>query len=237
MATLLIVEDDVPIATLVSDHLRRAGHDVHIGATGPDALRWLGDNRPALVVLDIMLPGLSGHDVCKAIRQGSSPQPLVLMLTARSSEADVLLGYELGADDYVRKPFGILELCARVEALLRLARRQQVPGEPPAEPVQLGSLRISPAERQVHVEGTHVALTPMEFDLLHALALQPTVVFTRQQLLERVWGYQYSGYQRTVDTHINRLRRKLAGGGFDETALKSVHGVGYTLSPTEVPEQ
>ncbi len=227
VAQVLVVEDDVPIAMLVADHLRRAGHEVTVAHDGQEGLDRAQALRPDLVVLDLMLPRLSGHEVCRAIRREAATQPVVLMLTARVGEEDSILGFECGADDYVRKPFSVRELGARIEALLRLARggRSVTPGM-----LEFGRLRVDPDGRRALIDGTPLRLTPMEFDLLLHFARHPNVVVTREQLLAEVWGYSHAGYLRTVDSHVTRVRRKLAEAGGDDL-IATVHGVGYVLRP------
>lgn len=230
MANILIVEDDMSIANLLLDHLERAGHQPRMVSDGDEALTSFSEDGADLIILDIMLPGRSGFSLCESVRKSSSPQPLILMLTARVAEADLLLGFELGADDYIRKPFGLRELLVRIEALLRLVHRasQERLDE---EPIRLGSILLDPRKRKVEVNGEPVSMTPMEFDLLCYLARRPGQVIDREQLLSDVWGYDHSGYLRTVDTHINRLRRKLEPHHISPRLFRTVHGVGYALEP------
>ncbi len=227
MARLLIVEDDPAIALLLRDHLARAGHEVTLSHDGVDALARVDGQLPDLVVLDVMLPGRSGLEVCAAIRRRPPPQPVVLMLTARQSEEDAVAGFEAGADDYVRKPFGVTELVRRVEALLVLGRRQQ---RAAAEPrIAIGALVIDLGARVVSVSGKMVHLTPKELDLLAHLAQRPRVVIDRETLLSDVWGYQHAGYARTVDSHVTRIRKKLAAAGLPGELITTIHGSGYRL--------
>ncbi len=215
--TVLVVEDEAPIATAVAARLRSEGFRVEIAHTGPDGVEACQRLRPALVVLDLMLPGLDGLEVLRRI-QDERPVP-VLMLTARDSETDLLVGLGLGADDYVTKPFSPRELVARVHAILRRIERAQAP---PGTPVRVGDVELDPTARRAHRGGNPVHLTPTEFDLLHFLAVRPAVVFTREQLLAEVWGWPNGSGTRTVDSHVQALRRKLGAG-----VVRTVHGVGY----------
>ncbi len=228
--TILVVEDEITIAEAVATRLRSEGFVVHLAADGPEGVRACHDLAPDLVVLDLMLPGLDGLDVCRAIQQ-ERPVP-VLMLTARDSESDLLEGLATGADDYLTKPFSARELVARVRALLRTVERAATgPGasgspEPstasPAEPIVLGPARLDPVTREVSTPEGTVHLTPTEFDLAVHLAGDPRRVFTREELLETVWGYPAGGGTRTVDSHVRALRRKLGND-----VVRTVHGVGY----------
>lgn len=226
MARVLIVEDDVPLAELLRDQLSHAGHAVSVAETGPEGLRAALASPPDLIVLDLMLPDSSGFEVCRKLRETKTlPQPVVLILTARTNEEDVVLGYDVGADDFVRKPFSIRELNARVSALLRLRDRPS----PSAAEQRFGKLVFIPSERRARVETSELDLTPLEFDLLYYLAERARQVVTRDELLSKVWGYSHHGYARTVDTHVTRLRRKLSAAGLDASALRTVHGVGYAF--------
>jgi two-component system response regulator ResD len=222
MASVLIVEDDGAIAALVRDHLVRAGHDVTLASDGDEALTQAEASRPDLVVLDVMLPGRSGLEVCSALRRRPPPQPVVLMLTARQSEDDAVAGFEAGADDYVRKPFGVMELVRRVEALLVLGRRRAS-----APRLTIGALAIDLDARAVTVRGKPVHLTPKELDLLAHLAQRPGTLIDRETLLGEVWGYRHAGYARTVDSHVTRVRKKLAAAGLAGELITTVHGSGY----------
>jgi DNA-binding response OmpR family regulator len=217
--TILVVEDEATIASSVAARLRKEGFDVEIATDGASAVDRARSLLPDLVILDVMLPGLDGLEVCRQI-QKDRPVP-VLMLTARDSETDVLVGLGVGADDYMTKPFSPRELVARVKALLRRVARRP----PPASgTLRVGDLEIDAASRQVRRGGRAVELTRTEFDLLHVLALRPGVVHSRERLLAEVWGWRNSSGARTVDSHVRGLRRKL---GTD--AVRTVHGVGYAL--------
>jgi DNA-binding response OmpR family regulator len=215
--TILVVEDEAPIADAVANRLRSEGFTVTIAADGPAGVERCRELQPDLVVLDLMLPGLDGLDVCREI-QRERPVP-VLMLTARDSETDLVVGLEVGADDYLTKPFSARELVARVHALLRRVERRPAPTP---GTVQLGSVVIDVESRRVHVDDDLVHLTPTEFDLLAHLARRPTRVFTREELLGEVWGYHDGSGARTVDSHVRALRRKLGND-----VVRTVHGVGY----------
>ncbi len=221
---MLVVEDEPVINQAVTDRLGAEGFDVRQAYDGPSAVELATSWEPHLLVLDVMLPGFDGHEVCRRV-QAERPVP-VLMLTARDDESDILVGLGVGADDYLTKPFSMRELVARVRVLLRrvdraaeLARRQ------PAE-LTVGGVRIDLAARRVHVEGTAVHLTPTEFDLLACLAERPGTVLTRDELMAQVWDWPDATGTRTVDSHVRSLRAKI---GAD--LVRTVHGVGYALEP------
>jgi len=221
---VLVVEDEPTIAESVAARLRAEGFTVDIARDGPAAVAAAGSIRPDVVVLDVMLPGFDGLEVCRRI-QAERPVP-VLMLTARDDETDVLVGLGVGADDYLTKPFSIRELAARVHALLRRVERARADG---AAPIVLGELEVNPAERRVRLAGVEVHLTPTEFDLLVHLASRPRAVQPRVRLLAEIWGWGEAAGTRTVDSHVKALRRKL---GAD--LIRTVHGVGYALEISEV---
>ena len=216
--TILVVEDEPPIADAVATRLRSEGFEVAIAADGPAGVALCERLRPDLVVLDLMLPGLDGLDVCREIqRERAVP---VLMLTARDSETDLIVGLEVGADDYLTKPFSARELVARVHALLRRVERRPAPTN--STTLRLGSISLEPATRRVRNGDDPVHLTPTEFDLLVYLVERRARVFTREQLLAQVWGYHDGAGARTVDSHVRALRRKLGND-----VVRTVHGVGY----------
>ncbi len=231
---VLVVEDEPTIAESVAARLRAEGFEVQIAADGHRALDAAAEDQPDLVVLDLMLPGLDGLEVCRRL-QATRPVP-VLMLTARDDETDVLVGLGVGADDYLTKPFSMRELVARVRALLRRVDRAAELAADGANPperatalteITLGDVEVSPAQRRVRRAGVEVHLTPTEFDLLVYLASRPKTVHTRERLLADLWGWAEAGGTRTVDSHVKALRRKL---GAD--LIRTVHGVGYALEAT-----
>jgi two-component system alkaline phosphatase synthesis response regulator PhoP len=228
-ATILIVDDEPPIVDLIASYLRADGFNVHTAQDGPTALAQARAVRPDLIVLDVMLPGMDGMEVCRRIQQEFDVY--VLMLTARAEEIDKIAGLSVGADDYLTKPFSPRELVVRVKAILRRSRAlgprpaAQRAHERPA--LRFDDLMIDPETREVWHDSTQVDLTPREFDLLYALAEQPGRVFNRDQLLERVWGHDFAGIDRVVDVHIGLLRRKLEDDPANPTVIQTVRGVGY----------
>jgi DNA-binding response OmpR family regulator len=224
-ARVLVVEDERIINQSVTDRLVAEGFEVRQEYDGPAAVASAAAWRPDVIVLDVMLPGFDGHEVCRRV-QAERPVP-VLMLTARDDETDVLVGLGVGADDYLTKPFSMRELVARVRALLRRVERAAVlaAGGPPE--LSVGPLHIDPARREVRLDGTLVHLTPTEFDLLACLAAEPGTVLTRERLLADVWDWPDAAGTRTVDSHVRSLRGKL---GAD--VVRTVHGVGYALEVT-----
>ncbi|WP_028311515.1 response regulator transcription factor [Derxia gummosa] len=224
---VLLVEDDAHIAEIVRMHLCDEGYAVTHAADGHEGERLLGAARWDAVVLDIMLPGIDGLALCRHVRAGEGYTP-VIITSARSGEVHRILGLELGADDYLAKPYSVFELVARVRALLRradaLARRTR-----PSGSVVAGALRIEPAAREAFLDGAALDLTPREFDLLELFARHPGEVFSRADLLDRVWGHRYDGYEHTVNTHINRLRSKIEPNPAEPTRLLTVWGRGYKL--------
>jgi DNA-binding response OmpR family regulator len=227
---VLVVEDEASIADAIAARLRAEGFAVDVAADGPGAVAAAASTRPDVVVLDVMLPGFDGIEVCRRI-QAQRPVP-VLMVTARGDETDVLVGLGVGADDYLTKPFSIRELAARVHALLRRVERAGQLGTEPAPanstatepPVVLGEVSIDVTERRVVRGGREVHLTPTEFDLLVYLARRPRAVLSRDQVLGDVWGWPGEVTTRTVDSHVKSLRRKLGS-----ELIRTVHGVGYAL--------
>jgi two-component system alkaline phosphatase synthesis response regulator PhoP len=222
--TILVVEDESSIASFVSLYLKNAGYSVRTAATGAEALTQAASGESSLIILDLMLPDIDGIEVCRRIRKTSDVP--ILMLTARDEDVDKIIGLEVGADDYLTKPFNPRELVARVKSILRRAtpERRQV------ESAQLkhGDLTIDAGRREVRVGEQEIQLAPKEFDLLWELLDHKGLVLTRDQLLERVWGYTFAGDTRTVDVHVRQLRRKLG----DASPIVTVWGVGYKVSPT-----
>ncbi|MCP5266056.1 MAG: response regulator transcription factor [Burkholderiaceae bacterium] len=227
---ILVVEDQADIAELISLHLRDLGHRVEVVHDGQSGFERASSGEHALVVLDVMLPGRDGMDIVRALRMARSPVP-VLMLTARSTEIDRVLGLELGADDYLTKPFSVPELQARVKALLRRAELRATAVEPDSrERIRIGELRIDTASREVHMGAESVPLTAKEFDLLVHFARNPGRAFTRMQLLDAVWGTTFEGYEHNVNTHINRLRAKIESDPAQPRYVLTVRGVGYRFT-------
>ena len=224
--TILVVDDEPKIVKTVRAYLENAGFRVAAAADGQAALTAFRHEKPALVVLDLGLPGLDGLDVARSLRKESNV-PLI-MLTARVDEADRLIGLELGADDYVLKPFSPRELVARVRAVLRRTGGEHEQAPPP---ITAGDVVIDAERRQVTVAGRVVELTPTEFDLLSILARHPGRVFTRLELLDRVQGYAFDGYERTVDAHVKNLRQKIEADARQPRYLITVFGVGYKFEP------
>ncbi len=222
---ILVVDDEPKLVRVVREYLEHDGYRVVSAGDGREALDRFRQERPDLVVLDLMLPELDGLEVCRRIRRDSGVP--IIMLTARAEELDELIGLELGADDYVAKPFSPRTLLARVRSVLRRA----VPVEGSEAPLSVGPLRVDPFRHEATWEGAPLALTPTEFRLLSALARRPGRVFGRLELLERIQGEAYAGYERTVDAHVKNLRKKLVGAGGDKAAesVATVPGVGYKL--------
>ncbi len=225
-ARILVVEDDPSIRELTERGLRNAGFDVLTAERGDEGLRRFQERRPDLVVLDVMLPGLDGLEVCRAIRATSAVP--VVMLTARTDTIDVVVGLESGADDYVPKPFEMPELVARVRAALRRASRSDTPDDL----LRLGPLAVDVAAHTVERGDEQIELTPTEFRLLVELGRHPGMVLSREQLLERVWGYDYLGDSRVVDAAIQRLRAKVELDPARPTVIETVRGVGYRAART-----
>lgn len=225
--TILVVDDEPGIVAIARDYLDRAGFRVITAADGPSALRLARSERPNLLVLDLMLPGMDGLDVARALRGDPATRTLpMIMLTARVDEADRLIGLELGADDYITKPFSPRELVARVRAVLRRAE-----GERDAETVlRVGNLQIDFQRRSVRVDGAPVELTATEFELLAILAREPGRPFTRTQLLELAYDVSYAGFDRTVDAHIKNLRRKIEPDPRNPRYVLTIYGVGYKFA-------
>jgi two-component system alkaline phosphatase synthesis response regulator PhoP len=221
-SSILVVEDETSIASFVALYLKNAGYGVRTAATGTAALDAVASDQPALVVLDLMLPDIDGIEVCRRIRTTSDVP--ILMLTARDEDVDKIIGLEVGADDYMTKPFNPRELVARVKSILRRATSER--RLPESAVIQHGELVVDAGRREARVAGEEVQLAPKEFDLLWELLDHRGLVLTRDQLLERVWGYTFAGDTRTVDVHVRQLRRKLG----DASPIVTVWGVGYKVS-------
>jgi DNA-binding response OmpR family regulator len=227
---ILVIEDQRDIAELVRMHIRDLGHQVELAHDGDEGLRLARAGGFALIVLDVMLPGRDGLDLVRQLRMDRDPVP-VLMLTARSGEIDRVLGLELGADDYLTKPFSIPELQARIKAMLRRSELILRPNPPEKERITVGgSLVIDTASREVRIDGIAASLTSKEFDLLLHFARNPGRVFSRMQLLDAVWGTTFEGYEHNVNTHINRLRAKIERDPADPRYVLTVRGAGYRFS-------
>jgi len=224
---VLVVEDERSIAAFVQTALEREGFAVQVASTGQAALAQIRAHPPDLILLDLMLPGMDGLEVCRRVR-GREPYIPVVMLTARSEDVDKVVGLELGADDYITKPFNVRELIARVRAVLRLAHHADA--GPDRDRLQVGQVIIDRASRTVSIAGRQVTLTPKEFDLLATLAWDRGRVYGREMLLERVWGYDYLGESRTVDVHVQRLRHKVEPDPAHPRYLLTVRGVGYKFA-------
>lgn len=222
---ILVVDDEAPILELISFNLGKEGYEVTIASDGEEALRKAHDVKPDLVVLDVMLPGIDGFEVCRHIRR-SSRVP-VLMLTACKEEIDRVVGLEIGADDYVTKPFSTRELLARVKALLRRANWTGPEEKPTEAAIRAGDLLIDLDQRRVAVRGEDVSLTFTEFELLRTMAETPGRVYTRDNLLERIWGPNFFGDVRTVDVHIRHLREKIERDPANPEFIHTIRGVGY----------
>jgi DNA-binding response OmpR family regulator len=221
--SVLVVEDEASIASFVSLYLKNAGYEVRTAANGAEAISAVASSQPSLIVLDLMLPDIDGIEICRRIRQKSDVP--ILMLTARDEDVDKIIGLEVGADDYMTKPFNPRELVARVKSILRRATPDRKLRE--SDTITHGQLFVDAGRREVKVSDEDVQLAPKEFDLLWELLDHRGLVLTRDQLLERVWGYTFAGDTRTVDVHVRQLRRKLG----DASPIVTVWGVGYKVGP------
>jgi two-component system, OmpR family, alkaline phosphatase synthesis response regulator PhoP len=231
MKNVLVIEDDKSISDLIDIHLKDMSYNVTRVYDGRDGLNEAIKNDYDLIVLDLMLPNLDGLEICKELRKQENYTP-VLMLTAKSEEFDKVLGLELGADDYLTKPFAIRELTARVKAIFRRVEAlQKDQGE--KNDITIGELIIDSAKRRVTLKGERIDLTPKEFELLHLLASHPGKTYTREQLLSILWGYSYNGYEHTVNSHINRLRGKIETDLSDPKYILTTWGVGYRFNDLE----
>jgi len=222
--SVLVIDDEPKISELCRDYLLAAGYSVLTAADGPQGLALARREKPDLVVLDLMLPGMDGLDVCRELRRdGSVP---IIMLTARVDESDRLVGLELGADDYLTKPFSPRELVARVRTVLR-----RVGGaSPPPEMIRAGELSLDRARFKVNLPDSEITLTPTEFEILAVMAAQPGRVFSRAQLLTAAHGVAFESYERAIDSHIRNLRRKLQAGSDEPEYIQTVHGIGYKFA-------
>lgn len=229
MPTYILVVDDEPAVTdLLTYNLRKASYEVRVAADGREALRLVHETRPDLILLDVMIPELDGLDVCRELRKTSRTP--VIMITARGEEVDRIVGLELGADDYICKPFSLRELMARIKAVLR---RSQAEANPPAAASRLcgpGGLELDPETRQVAAGGISLALTRLEFEVLFLLLENAGRVLTRERLLELAWGYDFAGDTRTVDSTVKRLRAKLRAAAPQADSIEAVRGVGYRMA-------
>ncbi len=231
--SLLIIEDDENISTAIEEYFSRSGYTVNSAPDGIAGIEAAVKNRPDVVVLDLMLPKMDGLAVCKELRQ-KHPQMPILMLTAKDDVVDKVLGLEMGADDYITKPFSLREVEARIKSVLRRARAAATDGDGKDEtPIVRGNLRVDPLRREVTIAERQVELTPKEFDLLRLFAGNPGRVFPRKYLLEKIWDYSYEGYDRTIDSHINRLRAKIEENPDNPQLVLTVWGIGYKFTDAE----
>jgi two-component system OmpR family response regulator len=226
MTKVLLAEDDRTLQDVLRFNLIKEGYSVIQAFSGVDALTQARQARPDLILLDIMLPGLSGLEVCRILRMETSAP--IILLTAKSDETDKVVGLEMGADDYITKPFGMKELMARLRARLR---RTEIKPEEVQAPLELAGLVIDTPRHQVLKNGMALNLTPREYELLVFLATNRSLVFSREQLLEKVWGYEYGGDSRTVDVHMRWLRQKIEDDAANPRHLLTVRGAGYKLEP------
>ena len=224
MAKILVVDDEEPILELLRFNLEKEGYQVYVAKDGQEALERVEKEQPNLLVLDVMLPGMDGLEVCRTLRLHPRFQQIpIIMLTAKGEEIDTVLGLELGADDYMTKPFSLRELLARIKARLR---RINSPEEVVAQIIR-GELRIDLTGFRVHVRGEETLLTPKEFELLRVFATHPGKVYSRDELLDRIWGYEYDGDNRTVDVHVRHLRQKVERDPSNPEYIETLRGIGY----------
>jgi DNA-binding response OmpR family regulator len=221
---ILVVDDEPKIAEICQDYLKAAGYEVVTAMTGPDGLAAARREKPDLVVLDLMLPEMDGLDVCRALRRESDVP--IIMLTARVEETDKLIGLEIGADDYITKPFSPRELVARVRVVLRRAS-----GDPASDVIRAGEVSLDRARYEVNLPEKTIPLTPTEFEILATLMSQPGRIFSRAQLLNAAHGVAFESYERAIDSHIRNLRRKLESSDGRPNYIVTVHGVGYKFEP------
>ncbi len=227
---LLVIEDDENISTAIGEYFSRAGYDVKTAEDGVAGVQAALTERPDAVVLDLMLPKMDGLAVCRELRE-KAPYIPILMLTAKDDVVDKVLGLEMGADDYITKPFSLRELEARIKSVLRrMQAGTRAEGTSDEAPIVRGKLRIDPSKREVTVGDRQIELTPKEFELLRLFAGNPGRVFPRKYLLEKIWDYSYEGYDRTIDSHINRLRAKIEENPENPQMVLTVWGIGYKFS-------
>jgi DNA-binding response OmpR family regulator len=227
---LLVIEDDEKILEAITEYFSRAGYSVQTATDGLSGVQAALNDRPDAVVLDLMLPKMDGLAVCRELREKAAYIP-ILMLTAKDDVVDKVLGLEMGADDYITKPFSLRELEARIKSVMRRVRSaSSTEGASEDAPIVRGRLRIDPAKREVTVGDRQVELTPKEFELLRLFASNPGRVFPRKYLLEKIWDYSYEGYDRTIDSHINRLRAKIEENPENPQMVLTVWGIGYKFS-------
>ncbi|HEX5708472.1 MAG TPA: response regulator transcription factor [Pyrinomonadaceae bacterium] len=228
---LLVIEDDRQILELINEYFSRTGYNVQTAEDGLSGVQAALNTQPDVVVLDLMLPKMDGLAVCRELREKAPLLP-ILMLTAKDDTVDKVLGLEMGADDYITKPFNLRELEARIKSVLRRVRTYSARAEEPGDeaPIVRGRLRIDPAKREVSIGDRQVELTPKEFELLRLFASNPGRVFPRKYLLEKIWDYSYEGYDRTIDSHINRLRAKIEDNPENPQMVLTVWGIGYKFS-------
>ncbi|MCA1636497.1 MAG: response regulator transcription factor [Acidobacteria bacterium] len=227
---LLVIEDDEQILEAISEYFSRAGYSVQTAEDGLAGVQAALSERPDAIVLDLMLPKMDGLAVCRELREKASYIP-ILMLTAKDDVVDKVLGLEMGADDYITKPFSLRELEARIKSVMRRVRAvTHSEGTNEETPITRGRLRIDPAKREVTVGERQIELTPKEFELLRLFASNPGRVFPRKYLLEKIWDYSYEGYDRTIDSHINRLRAKIEDNPENPQMVLTVWGIGYKFS-------
>lgn len=225
--SVLIVDDDIKLVELLQVYFQKDGFIVYTAYDGLSALKIARDKQPDILVLDVMLPGMDGWDICRTLRRDSEVP--ILMLTARDEESDRLVGLELGADDYVTKPFSPKEVVARAKAILRRTKRATVK----SESIRMGDVVIDLEQYQVTKGGQAIELTPTEFKILELLAANPGRVFSRLQIVEQIQGYSFEGYERTVDAHVKNLRRKIEDNPKEPVYVQTVYGVGYRMADTQ----
>jgi DNA-binding response OmpR family regulator len=230
--SLLVIEDDENISTALAEYFSRSGYSVTSASDGVAGVEAAVTSRPDVVVLDLMLPKMDGLSVCKELRQKNPLMPIII-LTAKDDVVDKVLGLEMGADDYITKPFSLREVEARIKSVLRRARAAAAGDGKDETPIVRGHLRVDPVRREVTIADRHVDLTPKEFDLLRLFAANPGRVFPRKYLLEKVWDYSYEGYDRTIDSHINRLRAKIEDNPENPQLVLTVWGIGYKFTDAE----